>query len=128
MCHHRHTLFRVRSCWMTLPPPRASGVYQIRCVPTGKIYVGSAVNLWERWYRHRRALRRSEHGNRYLQAAWSKYGEENFTFEILELVDVSHLMEAEQEWIDSTACIDRDFGFNVRDTAESSGSFNAQEW
>jgi hypothetical protein len=68
------------------------------------------------------------HVNRYLQAAWNKYGEENFTFEILEFVDVSHLMEAEQEWIDATACIDRDIGFNVRDTAESSGSFKSQVW
>ena len=113
---------------MTLPPPCASGVYQIRCVPTGKIYVGSAVDLRKRWYRHRWALRRGKHVNRYLQQAWDKYGAENFTFEILEFVDVSHVLKAEQEWIDSTACTDREIGFNVRDSAESSGSFNAQEW
>lgn len=113
---------------MTPLPPHASGVYQIRCVPTGKIYIGSAVNLRKRWEQHRRGLRKGDHGNRYLQSAWNKYSEENFAFEVLELVDVSDLMEAEQEWIDSTACIDRDIGFNIRDTAESSGSFKAQEW
>jgi GIY-YIG catalytic domain-containing protein len=113
---------------MTLTPPRASGVYQIRCVPTGKIYVGSAVDLRKRWEQHRRSLRKGEHGNRYLQAAWSKYGEENFAFEILEFVDVSYLLEAEQEWIDSTACVDKKIGFNIRDTAESSGSFSIQVW
>jgi hypothetical protein len=113
---------------MTTQPPRESGVYQIRCVKNGKIYVGSAVNLQKRWYQHRRSLQRGEHRNRYLQQTWNKYGEENFDFEILEFVGVSHLLQAEQEWIDATACIDRGIGFNIRDTAESSGSFNAQTW
>ena len=112
----------------SLPPPHASGVYQIRCIPTGKVYVGSAVDLFKRWEQHRRTLRKSEHRNRYLQHAWDKYGEKQFVFEILEFVDVSHLLEAEQEWIDSTACVDKDRGFNIRDTAESSGSFNMQTW
>ena len=113
---------------MTPIPPAASGVYQIRCVPTGKIYVGSAVNLRKRWDQHRRSLRRGEHGNYRLQSAWDDFGEVNFAFEILEFVPVSNLLQVEQEWIDSTACIDRDIGFNIRDTAESSGSFNAQVW
>jgi group I intron endonuclease len=112
----------------SLPPPHASGVYQIRCIPTGKIYVGSAVDLFKRWEQHRRTLRKGEHRNRYLQHAWDKYGEKQFVFEILEFVDVSHLLEIEQEWIDSTACVDKSIGFNIRDTAESSGSFNAQIW
>jgi hypothetical protein len=25
--------------------PRGSGIYQIHCIPTGKIYIGSAVDL-----------------------------------------------------------------------------------
>jgi hypothetical protein len=41
--------------------PRTSGIYQIRCVPTGKIYVGGAVNLRARWYEHQRRLRRGSH-------------------------------------------------------------------
>jgi len=111
-----------------LPPPHASGVYQIRCIQTGKIYVGSAVNLRKRSEQHYSALRKGKHRNHYLQHAWDKYGEKQFVFEILEFVDVSHLLEVEQVWIDSTACVDKDIGFNIRDTAESSGSFNAQTW
>jgi hypothetical protein len=113
---------------MTLPPPRTPGVYQIRCIPTGKIYVGSAVDLRNRWYRHRRSLRRGEHGNYRLQNAWNEFGADSFVFEILEYVEVYRLLEAEQEWIDATGCVDKLVGFNIRDTAESSGSFNAQEW
>ena len=70
-------------------PPHASGVYQIRCIPTGKIYVGSAVNLSKRQRDHVNSLRQGDHENVYLQRAWDKYGEENFEFTVLEFVDVS---------------------------------------
>src|SRR5689334_10397216 len=56
--------------------PSVSGIYQIRCVRTGKIYVGSAVNLRARWDFHRRALAINQHHNPHLQAAWNLYGEE----------------------------------------------------
>jgi predicted GIY-YIG superfamily endonuclease len=46
---------------MTPLPPHASGVYQIRCIPTGKVYVGSAVDLFKRWAQHHRTLRKGEH-------------------------------------------------------------------
>lgn len=113
---------------MTTQPPRESGVYQIRCVPTGKVYVGSAMNLQKRWDEHRRSLRRGDHGNTYLQNAWNKYGEENFEFAVLEFANVSDLLRAEQEWIDSTGCVDKEIGFNIRPSAESPGGVNIQVW
>ncbi len=67
--------------------PRSSGVYQIRCVPTGKIYIGSAVDLKARWDGHRRRLRRGVHHNAHLQYAWDKYGEASFEFSVLEYAD-----------------------------------------
>ena len=111
-----------------MTPPRASGVYQIHCIPTGKIYVGSAVNLRERWYKHRWRLRRGEHVNRYLQQAWVKYGEQNFEFTVLEFVDRNNLLTTEQAWIDQTRCADRNIGFNICDTAGSPGDIQAQLW
>jgi hypothetical protein len=57
---------------------RPSGVYQIRCLITGQIYIGSAVNMPARWSEHRRRLQRGVHANQHLQQAWNKYGEENF--------------------------------------------------
>jgi group I intron endonuclease len=60
--------------------PTESGVYQILCVPTGKAYVGSAVNLAKRWQEHRWMLRRGQHHSQYLQRAWDKYGETAFAF------------------------------------------------
>jgi len=114
---------------MTSEPPRLPGVYQIRCMPTGKIYVGSAVDLRERWEHHCRSLCRGDHHNIHLQNAWDKYGEENFEFSVLELVsDAPDLLRVEQEWIDRTGCADRNVGFNIYDTAGSPGDARVQTW
>lgn len=113
---------------MTAAIPRSSGVYQILCIPTGKIYIGSAVDLWARWNGHRRALRRGKHVNCYLQQAWTRHGEENFEFSVLEFVDTSDLLSSEQAWIDSTRCTDRKIGFNIYDVAGSPGAMHAQVW
>lgn len=108
--------------------PHSSGIYQIRCLPTGKIYIGSAINLRDRWRLHQRDLRRGEHGNRHLQSAWDKYGEASFEFTVLQLVDPPELLHTEQEWIDRTGCADREIGFNIYDTAGSPGDANAEVW
>ena len=93
---------------------KASGVYQILCVPTGKVYVGSSLNIAERWWEHRWDLRRQTHHSRYLQRAWDKYGEEAFEFSVLEYVDNQDvLMEREQAWMDMTRCYERDYGYNL---------------
>jgi group I intron endonuclease len=103
-------------------------VYQIRCLPTGKIYIGSAVNLRDRWYRHRWSLNRGHHRNPHLQQAWIKYGEANFEFSILEFVEKDHLLAVEQVWINKTGCTDRTLGFNAYDIAGSPGEANARVW
>lgn len=52
---------------------------------------------------HRSQLRRGIHWNRYLQRAWCKYGEESFSFTILEIVgDVSAVVRREQCWLDKS--------------------------
>jgi group I intron endonuclease len=99
--------------------PHESGVYQILCVPTGKVYVGSAVNLVRRWKEHCKNLRRGNHINLYLQHAWDKYGEAAFTFSVVELVPKESLLEAEQRWIDATRCYEQDRGFNICSDARS---------
>lgn len=105
-----------------------SGVYQIRCIATGKIYVGSAVDLRKRWGQHVRRLRRGKHRNKHLQHAWNKYGEAAFEFEVLELVDAPALLQAEQAWIDRTGCTDRNIGFNVYWVAGSPANTHARVW
>lgn len=109
-------------------PPHTSGVYQILCVSNGKIYIGSAVQMCSRWDQHCHSLRRGNHRNIHLQRAWDKYGEANFEFAVLETVEPSYLLVAEQSWIDKTGCTDRSIGFNIYDTAGSPGDTFAQTW
>ena len=51
-----------------------SGVYTITA-PSGRFYVGSAVNFATRWSIHKHHLKNSTHHNKPLQAAWNKYGD-----------------------------------------------------
>ena len=91
--------------------PSVSGIYQIRCVRTGKIYVGSAVNLRARWDFHRRALAIKQHHNPHLQAAWNLYGAESFEFSVLQYVEETQLLTIEQRWIERTGCVNQNVGF-----------------
>jgi len=81
---------------------KQAGIYQIRNLVNGKIYIGSSISLPERWAEHKRTLRRTCHRNIYLQRSWDKYGEDAFIFEVLEIVtDVSNLIKLEQLYLDT---------------------------
>ncbi|HKC65049.1 MAG TPA: GIY-YIG nuclease family protein [Pyrinomonadaceae bacterium] len=81
----------------------SKGIYCIRNSMTGERYIGSSVNIEARWLIHKTQLNRKCHHSHKLQAAWSKYGERNFTFEIIEeIVDRENktLAQREQYWLD----------------------------
>ena len=99
------------------PLPKTSGIYRITCTVNKKFYIGSSVNLLQRWGEHRKMLRSNNHGNIHLQRAWNKYGEETFIFEVIELVLTSFLLEREQFWIDKTQAVKK--GFNIAKVAGS---------
>lgn len=99
--------------------PKVSGIYQILCITNGKVYVGSGVNLQDRWHNHQSELRRGNHHNQMLQRAWNKYGAGAFVFSILEVAPRDKLVEREQYWIDTTGCCDRTKGYNILPKARS---------
>jgi len=101
------------------PLPRTSGVYRITCLPTGKVYIGSAVNLRNRCIQHRSGLHTGRHPNSYLQRAWGKHGDDAFVFEVLELVLSPFLIEREQYWLDRTRAYDHERGYNMSRVAGS---------
>jgi len=80
-----------------------SGVYLIRCEPTGKFYVGSSKSIHQRWAQHRAKLRKGKSVCLGLQRAWVKYGEAAFTFHVLEECEPQRLtLELrEQHFIDT---------------------------
>ena len=78
----------------------ARGIYKIINVINNKFYVGSAVDLKRRKTRHFSELRTGKHNNRYLQAAWVKYGESSFVFVVVEeLLEDADLLAAENVWL-----------------------------
>ncbi len=105
-----------------------AGVYQILCKLNNKIYIGSAVNLRDRWRKHRQSLHLGQHKNHHLQLAWKKYGEEAFEFTVMEYVPRPDLLRVEQKWIDKTGCTDRKIGFNLYSIAGSPGDTFVQVW
>lgn len=78
-----------------------SGIYRIIHNTTNREYIGSAINISRRWYQHKTELRHSRHTNKRLQNSWNKYGENEFSFEVIELCDISLLIEREQFYIDT---------------------------
>jgi len=61
-------------------------IYRITNMANGKFYIGSAESFARREWQHKYDLKRNTHKNPRLQAAWNKYGEEMFVFEIIEEV------------------------------------------
>lgn len=77
----------------------SSGIYQIENKVNSKVYIGSSNNIERRWQKHKALLRHGKHQNSHLQAAWNKYGEDNFIFSIIELCSIDSLLDREQYFI-----------------------------
>lgn len=77
-----------------------SGIYKIKCLPSGAFYIGSAYNFRVRWREHTRLLNHNRHVNKKLQAAWNKYGADSFAFTVLIRCDKSEVLRYEQIWMD----------------------------
>lgn len=101
------------------------GIYLIRHLASGKVYVGSSVNVRQRWHAHRSRLRRGSHHSRRLQRAWTKYGEAAFVFEVVLTCAPSELASCEQAEIDRRDAYR--YGYNGRPKAEHSGGFRHTE-
>lgn len=95
---------------------RISGVYAITCVFNKKVYVGHSMSIKKRWALHRNKLRRNIHTTPHLQAAWNKYGENMFTFSILEVLpdrlDKKEYEIVETKWVLFFKSHLSEFGYN----------------
>ena len=94
---------------------KTSGVYSITNVVNGKRYIGQSVHVESRWAVHRRYLRSGRHWNPYLQAAWGKYGESFFKFEVLVVeLDRTNLVPLEAATMLKYGSRNREFGYNLQ--------------
>ncbi len=78
------------------------GIYLIINTETGRMYVGSSIDIELRFYMHCHYLSSNEHANYRLQRAWNFYGADAFHFCIVEECNKEDLLKIEQLWIDAT--------------------------
>ncbi len=102
------------------------GVYAIVNDVTSEVYIGStSITFRSRYHDHWTKLRLGIHKNERLQRAWHKYGEQSFSFAILEVADdPARVLELEQVYLDrywGESC------YNARPTAESNRGWSPSE-
>lgn len=68
---------------------KPSGVFQIRNLSNGKVLLGSSLNLEGPLNKHRFMLKINSHPDKDLQKDWNELGSDQFSFEILETVQLS---------------------------------------
>ncbi len=92
------------------------GIYKITNLINSKIYIGSSVHISNRKSGHFSHLRKNIHPNKHLQAAFNKYGEDNFVFEILETLDDSEFLRLkEDQYIKKFDATNSKIGYNCKD-------------
>lgn len=77
-----------------------TGVYKIKNIANGKVYVGSTSSSFQkRCNNHMNLLIKGIHGNRILQRSFDKYGVDNFCFIVLTYCNPEDCIQREQEFI-----------------------------
>lgn len=104
-----------------------SCIYTITNLINNKIYVGCTVDLSKRKNLHFKQLRTNKHGNVYLQAAWNKYGEESFRFEILEECNKEFLKSQENYWCNTLNVHNINYGYNIQPTNPNGNITHSKE-
>ena len=106
------------------------GIYQIRNIVNGKLYIGSSKRLGARKRQHLSDLKCQRHPNRYLQRAYNKYGKESFVFEVIEFCSEEDRISIEQYWVDRIGTLFNKKGYNISEVVElpqvNTGSANTK--
>ena len=74
------------------------GIYKIENKINGKVYIGQSQNIFKRWSVHGNK-NKANNCNMVIAKAITKYGVENFRFEILELCTKEELNIKEKHWV-----------------------------
>jgi len=102
--------------------PRPMGVYQIKNTVSGKILIGSSMNLPGKDNSSRFQLELNSFPNKAVQADWNEYGPDAFVFAILETIKPQEIPEyewrkavsaLEEKWLDTVQPYG-DNGYNIR--------------
>ncbi len=96
-----------------------SGIYKIQHIASGRIYIGSSVNVYDRLKRHKTDLRRNRHHSKSLQNGYNKYGEDAFVFQLIVVCAPDDLIFYEQKIADGYKANIKPFGYCSRIAVET---------
>ena len=102
------------------------GLYLIRNLHNGKVYVGQSVNI-ERRFRNHKSRTFSTDYETPLYKAFQKYGIENFSFEILEECTKEELDEKEMFYIAKYKSTQKEFGYNMTEGGKGYSGTHTEE-
>ena len=88
------------------------GIYKLTNLSNGKIYIGQSVNVEDRIYKHKMALKGNYHKNDHLQKAWNKYGKNSFKFELIKSCKTRYLDRFEKLYIRIYNSMNVKYGYN----------------
>jgi len=93
------------------------GIYQIVNNINNKVYIGSTLKSFKyRFKSHIYLLKRNKYENPILQNAWNKYGDDKFTFKIIESfnnISSEKLLKLEEHHINQYNTTNRKYGYNI---------------
>lgn len=90
-----------------------AGIYCIKSVINGKIYIGQSFDLKQRLSKHKRLFKSNKHYNQFLQEHYNIYGPSCFEYAILELCEIAMLDSKEVFYINFYLSSIDNNGFNI---------------
>ena len=107
-----------------------AGIYKITNTVNNNCYIGSSFNVKGRIANHKSMLKNDKHPNKHLQAAFNKYGAENFIFELILECDAEEkvLVDNENKYIKINAQSGNEYpAYNNRPDAATNRGRKATE-
>lgn len=102
---------------------KPAGIYQVKNLANGKMFLGSSFNLEGPLNRHKFMLKIGSHTNKELQKDWNELGADQFTFDILEEVNIKEdpnfnlndeLTLLEMIWLEKLQPVEHGYNLNAR--------------
>jgi group I intron endonuclease len=77
------------------------GIYKIQSIiKPERCYIGSSIDIINRWNHHLSALNRNGHKSKQLQRHYNKYGKNDLVFSVIILCEIESLIVTEQYYLD----------------------------
>jgi group I intron endonuclease len=87
------------------------GIYVIKHLESGKVYVGQSVDIHRRWRQHRNT--KPQNSACMLHTDLAKYGRDAFVLEVLKECAPDELTKWEQHFLDELKPFDPEIGYNL---------------